>query len=612
MEKKTLETLFMNKHFFIPDYQRDYAWQFKNVDDLFGDVRESIETRTGHYIGTFILSKVGSDVAESIVSGVLHGTAVDQTGPTEDAARKAAVANLYALVDGQQRLTTLSMILHTLVAALPSDDYDRVFYERQFLRSRSVPHLLLQKNNHDFYYRLLQSSDGAVPSTRGQRLLAKAYAIIKYNVQALVAKNGDQEIRHWLEAIKDLEVLEFIEEDEGRAIRIFQTVNDRGVSLMNMDRAKSLLVYYSNCFLHSKLDHKINECFGEAYRSYDAIKELAENKDYYVDLIASQKFNEDSILRWHFVSTKSDEHWTYDATAQYVLDMFLRPSLKDLRDKPEALAQFIEGYVTDVQNFFSSLRVTLERMKTEPEYYKLFALLGPSTYLYPLIVRLAQRGLLDLQTSPEQHCTFRSLLETADVRVYKTRGTDPQTDVAALARDLVDMPPQKIAATLRDIIKRFMSDAEFEARLRLDVYRNQALVRVLVGLDEHLLRARGEKPYTLEALIERKKAEPTIEHVFSQEPRFDFPGHQFQSAEEYADRIHKFGNLLVLEKRLNSRCNNRTAEEKISGSDLYAESTFECVQQFRQDCLVEGRFTVAELDKRTDAMVKFCLSEWPI
>jgi hypothetical protein len=175
------------------------------------------------------------------------------------------------------------------------------------------------------------------------------------------------------------------------------------------------------------------------------------------------------------------------------------------------------------------------------------------------------------------------------------------------------MTPQAIATALRDIIRRFMSDAEFESRLRQNVYGNQALVRVLVGLDEHLLRKRGEKAYSLEALIERKKAEPTIEHVFSQEPRFDFPGHQFQSAEEYADRIDKFGNLLVLEKWLNSRCNNRTVEDKINNTDLFAESKFECVQQFRQDRLANGGgFTIAELDKRTDEMVKFCLSEWSI
>jgi Protein of unknown function (DUF1524) len=104
----------------------------------------------------------------------------------------------------------------------------------------------------------------------------------------------------------------------------------------------------------------------------------------------------------------------------------------------------------------------------------------------------------------------------------------------------------------------------------------------------------------LEELIDRKKTEPTIEHVFSQVPRFDFPGHKFESADEYGDRNNKFGNLLILEKRLNARCNNRTVEDKINNIDLYAESKFECVQQFRQDCGAVGRFTVRELDKRTD------------
>ena len=355
-----------------------YAWKSENITDLFDDLRESIETRTRHYIGTFIFSKVGSGVAESVISGLLQHPPSAQTLPWDEAARKNAAANVYALVDGQQRLTTLSMVLHSLVAALPSNDDDRVFYERRFLRSRGVPNLLLQHNNHDFFYRLLQNTGETVPVTRGQRLLAKAHGDIKRQVQALVAQSGDQTLRQWLEGIKDLEVLEFVEEDEGRAIRIFQTVNDRGVPLTNMDKAKSLLVYYSNRFLDRKLDHKINECFGEAYRCYDALKELAESQDCYVDLIAREKFDEDSILRWHFVATKS-ERWTYDATAQNVLKTFLRRELKDRRDSPESLARFIDGYVTDVKNFFFSLQTTLERMKTDPSItsYSLFSACPP-------------------------------------------------------------------------------------------------------------------------------------------------------------------------------------------------------------------------------------------
>src|ERR1039457_7159596 len=98
MEKKTLEILFTNKHFCIPDYQRDYAWQSKNVADLFEDVRESIETGTPHYIGTFILSKVKASAGDAIIAGVtqqVEGTA----NPASEPARKPAATNVYSLVD---------------------------------------------------------------------------------------------------------------------------------------------------------------------------------------------------------------------------------------------------------------------------------------------------------------------------------------------------------------------------------------------------------------------------------------------------------------------------------------------------------------------------------
>ncbi len=57
MNKTTLENFFSAKFFKIPTYQRDYAWEVGNIDDLFNDITESLETKTSHYVGTFILSK---------------------------------------------------------------------------------------------------------------------------------------------------------------------------------------------------------------------------------------------------------------------------------------------------------------------------------------------------------------------------------------------------------------------------------------------------------------------------------------------------------------------------------------------------------------------------
>ena len=56
------------------------------------------------------------------------------------------------------------------------------------------------------------------------------------------------------------------------------------------------------------------------------------------------------------------------------------------------------------------------------------------------------------------------------------------------------------------------------------------------------------------------------------------------SSQDWNMLTHPDGNLIVLEKALNSSCNNRTVQDKLNSSNLYAESAFECVQQFRQDC----------------------------
>ena len=54
----------------------------------------------------------------------------------------------------------------------------------------------------------------------------------------------------FLKSVEELEVMEFVENSEGDAIRILQTVNDRGKPLSNMEKAKSLLISFSNRYLN--------------------------------------------------------------------------------------------------------------------------------------------------------------------------------------------------------------------------------------------------------------------------------------------------------------------------------------------------------------------------
>ena len=77
-----IQQFLVGKTFHIPSYQRDYAWATGQVDDLFCDVQEALETGSGHYFGTIVLAK--------------------NSGQS------------YEIVDGQQRLSTHNRGLATL------------------------------------------------------------------------------------------------------------------------------------------------------------------------------------------------------------------------------------------------------------------------------------------------------------------------------------------------------------------------------------------------------------------------------------------------------------------------------------------------------------------
>ena len=65
----------------------------------------------------------------------------------------------------------------------------------------------------------------------------------------------------------------------------------------------------------AKLDDKINDAFGEIFEIYDEIKFKGEELG--ITLIASDNFDEDSVMRYHFVSYNDED---YDATAVFVLN----------------------------------------------------------------------------------------------------------------------------------------------------------------------------------------------------------------------------------------------------------------------------------------------------
>ena len=194
MSTKTIENFFTGKTLVIPSYQRDYAWRERNVNDLFDDVEEALEVRSGHYLGTFILSQ------------------------------QERSAPVY-VVDGQQRLTTLTMLLNALINAIGEDSIKQ-HYRNTFIHHPVTGPKFKVLGDNEAFFRDLLAEKNPVPASDGQERLQKAYSWIRQRVNAL---GGQELVQQWLLCISNMEVLEFVEPNEGKAIRMFQSVNDRGV-----------------------------------------------------------------------------------------------------------------------------------------------------------------------------------------------------------------------------------------------------------------------------------------------------------------------------------------------------------------------------------------------
>lgn len=238
MANLKIKDSFNGRVFEIPKYQRGYAWDKTNIRELFDDIFESIETESSHYIGTLVLSR--------------H--------PTED--------DHYYVVDGQQRIVTITMIINEITKHLHKSD--SAFYHRFYIAEDRKSFRVRPLGKDNKYFSDLLKGKVSEPQNKSQRLLKEAYE----EIQTMIASIDDK--RRFLKYIENLEVMEFVEQSEGDAIRIFQTVNDRGKLLSNMEKTKSLLIYFSNRYLKKKLDDKINNLFGEIFEIYDDIKHVGE------------------------------------------------------------------------------------------------------------------------------------------------------------------------------------------------------------------------------------------------------------------------------------------------------------------------------------------------
>lgn len=560
MATTKISDFFNGKFFEIPKYQRGYAWDRQNIRDLFDDIIESIDTNSNHYIGTIVLS------------------------------RSKYNADKYFIVDGQQRITTISLIIQALVDCL--DDNNKAFYHRFYIKE-DENYRLIPLNRDKSYFINLLDNNVLEPENKNQRALKDAMEEIKLKIEAIKNKLA------FLKSVEKLQIMEFIENTEGDAIRIFQTVNDRGKLLSNMEKVKSLLIYFSNRYLSGKIDHKISEDFSEIFEIYDDLKQLGEILN--ITIIKNKVFSEDTIMSYHYISFSMEN---YAPTSEFVLQR-LKDKLSENRSNENVLEQFITNYVYSLKEFFIATKSILNKVNTKEKYYKLFSILQISATLYPLIIKLETLHKLDTSINlvKNRSFTFVDLIELIDVRVYKTRGTDPRAQIARFTCELINMTDENIANWFLWFNNQWMSKEQFQVSLNSNIFGNRALNFIFLNYCENI----SGKNYTIDELKHINALNANIEHILAQTPNFAPLALGFADEEDYINYEHRLGNLTLLEKSLNSSVQNKAAIEKV---DYYDKSSLIVTKQLGSKINGLKGFTKKDLNERTKILAEYVSKRW--
>ncbi|GAA7054113.1 DUF262 domain-containing protein [Helicobacter pylori] len=300
---------------------------------------------------------------------------------------------LYNIIDGQQRTTTIFMLLHVLANEQNEEDRQET---RKYLYQKGELKLEVAPQNQSFFKALLEAAKKGNIShcekdadTEGKQNL---FEVLKAILDK-VSKLNKEEVNERLETLLEMVLMRLEEPDPGRAIRTFQSVNDRGVPLLLLDKLKSLLIYYSNTFCDGKmgLDQFINDHFGEIFKIFAKIK-----KSNHFSSVGGS--DEGDIFRYHAGSQKFDgiEFLGHYETSTDNTYEKLKDELKKV--EKDKLENFIRSYVSDLKNFYHAFLDLLSEIDTNPTTFKVMLINTINPLFFNSLIRLKINNELDDET----------------------------------------------------------------------------------------------------------------------------------------------------------------------------------------------------------------------
>lgn len=495
--------------FRIPEYQRAYSWTTDQRDDLFNDIKRTHEG--------------GADSVHFMAALVCLRRARQDLGTDE--------FHVLEVVDGQQRITTLIILLNAVKLVLN----DKIPAERKvgteladLLVKQEGDELLLLQTNHDssnHFSTYLRK--GTAPSSKKAKTLADRElleAIEECTEFVATWRNDGNTLLDLMALLKNrLFFLLHEIDDEKTVYTVFEVLNSRGLDVSWLDRLKSMLMGAAFELKKSNSRGVIKELH-TTWRQIYAVVGLRQG-------ISTESLRYTATLR---------------TAAAPRRPLGERDSAHSLRDEATT-ATSIREVATWLLNLAEACDAVLANDRINA------------------VTRISQARLLatavnlrkDLKESDRDALLER--WERVSFRIYGMLGKDARTrvgDYVRLAWRVVNekLSPKEIHQEISEIGEEFPIDKAVAALRNTNCYEDWEIeLRYLMYRYEEYLAKKRKVNFSNAQWARIWSASPTqsIEHIWA-------------NSKAPVKQRHRLGNLVLLPPNLNSKLQDLDPEKKVS------------------------------------------------
>ncbi len=562
----------------VPRYQREYAWGKSHWERLFDDL---MDNDPGYFLGSIICINQSTD--------------------------SLGVQRL-ELVDGQQRLTTLSLLFAAVYHAIKSHEKELDDEQRDELSNlkrklvlkkyddqiRIIPQI--QNNNQNDYRALLSSEVGVldgyeVPANAGNRKIFRAYRHFQKRIGELTeaSENRILSIMNFLEKVNQSWLVKIEVDSHADAYMLFESLNNRGLPLTAIDLIKNKLLAKLEAVEPGKIGAYFDQwnyllgCLGDDYSVQERFF-----RQYY------NAFREDLRSIYQVpVATRSNMIEVYEK----IIDQGAKDFLGKIILAGKQYSVILGTSPDPFPDFLKKSFMDLERIEGTPSYVLMLFLL-----LRKEMLKLDDRQIAAIVSFLRNFFVRRNLTDTPPTH-------DLTRIFMAIIGKLSGLTGDAILRVIRDqLLPLSAPDETFRIKLEGPVYEENS------GVTRFVLCVLAEQSMTKEAMVDLWRSENkllvwTIEHIFPQGSNIPEPWIEMMAGgnEQEAKRIqesyvHRLGNLTIT--GFNQSLGNRSFIDKRDRTDRQGRPVgYKNTLKLNEDLATAERWSVTQIEARTKKLV---------